>query len=282
MAKLFPGERVVPTWLAALQALRGCGGDAQNFLLEVANPLSMTAQDESMIACVDQALREHRDISVNTVAATIFPIGMYRRYGRPAFYEEFTKRMKRAQKDGSWGTYALRMIQRRGKDGKIINPLDDVIKKLTRATSSGKSYHDVYELGVAEPSEDLDINDADYYGCELPTFDAARDGLMVSNMPCLSHLSFKLVGTDRVDLTAMYRSHYYCQRALGNLIGLAQLLSFVATESGLQVGTLTCLSTHAHLDRPSWGGAARFNAVVKELEAIAAQATAAAPEAVAV
>jgi len=273
MAKLFSGERVVPTWLAALQALRQSGGDDQNFLLEIADPLSMTTQDSEMIACVDEALRTHSDISVKTVAATIFPIAMYRRYGRPAFYTEFSKRMKRAKKEGTWGTYALRMIERRGKKkNEVVNPLEQVIEKLVRATTGGQAFHDIYEMGVAEPSEDFDLNEENYYGCELPTFDAARDGRKVSNMPCLSHLSFKLVDKERVDLTVMYRSHYYCQRALGNLIGLAQLLSFVAKESQLKVGTLTCLSTHAHLDSSSWGKAAEFKAVVQTLEKVGATA----------
>jgi thymidylate synthase len=67
-------------------------------------------------------------------------------------------------------------------------------------------------------------------------------------MQCLSHLSFKMVGPNRLDLTAMYRSHYYGERALGNLVGLSQLLNFVARESGTEPGTLSCLSTHALID----------------------------------
>jgi len=49
-------------------------------------------------------------------------------------------------------------------------------------------------------------------------------------------------------LTAMYRYHYYIEKALGNLLGLSQLLFFVAKETGLGVGPLVCLSTYAVLD----------------------------------
>jgi hypothetical protein len=60
----------------------------------------------------------------------------------------------------------------------------------------------------------------------------------------------------------MYRSHHYCARALGNLLGLAQLLSFVAKEAELKVGTLTCLSSHAVLDAETWGGVQRAQEVL--------------------
>lgn len=49
-------------------------------------------------------------------------------------------------------------------------------------------------------------------------------------------------------LTAFYRNHYYVERALGNLIGLSQLLYFVARESGLEPRGLVCHSTFARLD----------------------------------
>ena len=49
-------------------------------------------------------------------------------------------------------------------------------------------------------------------------------------------------------LTALYRNHYYIERALGNLIGLSQLLYFVARESGLEPRGLVCHSTLARLD----------------------------------
>jgi hypothetical protein len=49
-------------------------------------------------------------------------------------------------------------------------------------------------------------------------------------------------------LTAIYRSHYYIERALGNILGLAQLLTFVAAEVGVDVGSLVCHSTYAVID----------------------------------
>ncbi len=96
----------------------------------------------------------------------------------------------------------------------------------------------VYEANLVE--------DTDYL--ELPIYDAERDARGTRCQPCLSHLSFKLLPHDRVMLTVLYRYHYYIEKALGNLLGLAQLLYFVAKETGLGVGPLVCHSTYAVLD----------------------------------
>jgi hypothetical protein len=257
MAKLLPGDRIVPVWVDALNYLEGNGREGRNLVLEIADPTRITAADRDVIAVVDAALRvrsqdaRQPDLSINTVAATIFPQSMYRRHGRPALYDAFVEKMAKAQKDNTWGTYALRIMRRQAKDPtQWVTPIEQVIDKLTRATTGGHPYQAVYELGVVEPSEDLDPADA--FGWEVPTFDVKLDGKLVRNMPCLSHLSFKLTNRDQVDLTAIYRYHYYCQRGLGNLIGLSQLLQFVANESNLKVGSLTCISTQAALDLESW------------------------------
>lgn len=49
-------------------------------------------------------------------------------------------------------------------------------------------------------------------------------------------------------LTAFYRSHFYVQRALGNLFGLAHLQNFVAEQAGLEQASLVCISSMAQLD----------------------------------
>jgi hypothetical protein len=49
-------------------------------------------------------------------------------------------------------------------------------------------------------------------------------------------------------LNATYRSHYYVQRLLGNLIGLGRLQFFLAHEAKLKIGPLTINSTYARLD----------------------------------
>ena len=253
MATLFDQEaRIVPTWIHACRSLlarSGDGREARNFVLEVSDPMTVSEEDRLMLHTVDSLLRRNADSSIETIAGTIFPQAIYAKYGRPAFYEQFLESMKKGRKPNTWGTYALRMIIR-DSNGVPINPLETLVEKLKYSASEGHGYRSAYEIGFVEPG---DLAPGSDIGFELPTYDPVRDRNMVSNMPCLSHLSFNL-DERAVDLTAMYRSHYYCSKALGNLIGLARLQAFVAKETGLNVGTLTCLSTHARLDPGTLGG----------------------------
>lgn len=267
MAKLFDNEpRIVPTWLNAARFLQvSPEKSALNLLLEISDPLTLTAEDRAVMARVNIGL-EKSELALNTVAGTIFPIDMYKRYGRPNFYREYFQMLSRGKAKGGWGTYAARMMARPGRNrGEVINPLDLLVEKLKASgqprnhDGSPKSYISTYELGVAEPATDLAEEHALWGEGDIPTYNPGNDSSRWYGYPCLSHVSFKRVPVlngHAVNLTAIYRSHSYCSRALGNLLGLAQLLSFVAKESELAVGTLTCLSSHAELDERNWGGVA--------------------------
>jgi thymidylate synthase len=63
--------------------------------------------------------------------------------------------------------------------------------------------------------------------------------------PCLQFIELLWRKDDRIDLVAVYRNHDYSQLALGNFIGLCDLLEFVARESGKHVGSVTIHSVHA-------------------------------------
>ena len=133
MATLFHTyHRIVPTWLAAARHLNvQRPRRAQNLLLEIKDPLGLTEDDLAVMAKVDQAL-VHRDLTLRTVAGTIFPVAMYRKYGRPGYYEKYKEMLKRGQKANTWGTYAYRMIDRPGREfGTTINPLECLIQKLS-------------------------------------------------------------------------------------------------------------------------------------------------------
>lgn len=274
MAVLFDTySRVVPTWLAAATYLESMPKHkAMNLVLEMNEPLVILDEDRLIMQRVNAALIP-KGLSLSTVAGTIFPQDMYRRYQRPAFYEKYKTMLKRGKKRGSWGTYAHRMIERIDRNGRgVINPLEMLIERLhedgqsRRDDGTVSSFISAYELGVADPAADLAAVQSDNDpGGDIPIYSAATDGRQWMGMPCLSHLSFKRVkeeGGAVVHLSAMYRSHHYCARALGNLIGLAQLLSFVAKESELRVGTLTCLSSHAELDVKEWGGVRKARSIL--------------------
>lgn len=245
--------RIVPAWLAATQHLEASGRECRNIVLEIAQPHELPAGDRAALDKVDAALKANtNDLCIKTVATTIFPQRIYERLGPDEFADYFLKVMKKGKKKGTWGTYAMRMLQRRGKvAGSTFNPLQQIVEKLKHAANGGQAFKSDYELGV-HLVEDLDETEYEV-AAELPTWESATDGAKTMNIPCLSHVTFKMI-SGRLELTAIYRSHYYGARALGNLVGLSQLQSYVATQTGLQIGTLTCISTHAVLDYKALGG----------------------------
>lgn len=245
MAVLIEEERLVPAWSRAAEALLAAPGRSlSNILLEITDPRRLTPADVELMKRVDLALRANCGMTVETVASTIFPNGLYRRTSPPDFYDKAVKSIERGRKPGTWGTYALRLMRRQSPDGTWFNPLKDLVAKVDAMKSRKRMWQDVLELGVHDAS-DPEIGGE---GCELALYDPDKDRTKYTNMQCLSHLSFKIAGRDRLDLTAMYRSHYYAEKTLGNLVGLSQLMAFITTETGLKMGTLTCLSTHAYLD----------------------------------
>lgn len=262
MAKIFDyaiGNRIVPIWhAAATHLLHSPDRSDMNLVLEISDPTSVTEEDKRLMLQVDAALKNSAeyDLTLDTVASTIFPYRMYQRHGRPAMYGKFFNALDRGKKAGTWGTYAERMMSHPAKDGlNTINPLNLLVEKLRANGKSRQRFKSAYELNLSDPEMDLaPIMDVFGDGGDVPTYKAALDAKATRNRPCLSHISFKLVETNQVNLTAIYRSHHYCARALGNLVGLARLLTFIAKESELQIGHLTCISTFATLDANTWGG----------------------------
>lgn len=266
MATLFDSQvHIVPTWLAAARHLQAHDGIGRNLVLEISKPGVTRRSDLAIVRRVDaQIVAQGKGLSIETVAGTIFPQGLYNRRKRPDFYQEYLRLIARAKKPGTWGQYFERMTHRTASDGRVVNPLEDVIGKLHRAVTSGNSiYQSTYELSPSDPAQD--INPGEDIGAELATYDPTRDRNRPYGGPCLSHLSFKITDRHILDLTAIYRSHHYCERALGNLLGLARLQKYVADQAGLDQGTLTCVSTHAELDLKSWGGVKEGRALLDSL-----------------
>lgn len=266
-------ERIVEAWLAAIDHLVRNGGRCLNVMLEIDSADNMTAEDMRVIEAVELALLNRGETSVLTVAGTIFPQALYKRVGAAGLSDHFLRIMAKAKKRNTWGTYAMRLMHRPGREpNTFINPLDLLIGKLRRAASpEGRAFVSNYELGVMDAG-DLADDDTVFY--DVPLYSPAQDAAMVRNQPCLMHLSFKLVDKGEIELIAIYRSHFYAQRALGNFIGLRHLMNYVAEQVGVRAGRLTCISTDAQLDLTSWGNAAQSRAA---LASIRAAATPAAP-----
>jgi hypothetical protein len=249
----------VEAWLKAVNVLATMPGRcAYNVILDIENPVAMTNLDQGIVRAVDRFLTDHEADPVATVAATIFPASDYRRNGVKGVFEDFPERTY-PKLTTRWGTYAGRMLRHTGKNGKPFNPLEVTIEKL-RAQSKRKSpLRGIYEVGLTDMLTDV------------PIFDPVLDSKRTMGQPCLAHLSFKLREEKGVMLTALYRNHYYVQRTLGNLIGLSQLLYFVARESGLAARSLVCHSTFARLDTDKGWSVTAVKELLGELNALASE-----------
>ncbi|MEO1379412.1 MAG: hypothetical protein AAFU69_03530 [Pseudomonadota bacterium] len=219
----------ISTWREAVRAVDSePRHEAHNVLLTIEDPRDGAQLSDPRVAIVDVFLKQH-DKSLRTISNTIFPQALYRRHGAPEFFEAFHDRvLPTVGKSERWsGYYFERMTKWPGAP--MGNPLWDIVNRMRDPAVKSNNK---FELALFDPARDLSRSP---YGGQ-----------------CLSFLSFKLLhGRPKtLSLTAMYRNHYYIEKLLGNLIGLGQLMSFVAEEAGLTVGPLTILSTHATIDQP--------------------------------
>ena len=224
---------------AWLKACTWLAGEPQrstfNMIVGIENPRFVSRSDFHIVQTVDKFLEGHGKAPTGTVAGTIFPAGLYKRNGTKGVYEMYPQIYEEIKTQ--WGTYAMRMIQRNGTKGEYY-PLRELVEKI-RTNKDTTRIRAIYEMGTLIAGD-------------LPIYDPESDRSLQIGQPCLSHLTFKIIGKDKLSLTVLYRSHYYVERALGNFIGLAQLLAFVAKETELQVGPLVCHSSYAKLE--SGGG----------------------------
>lgn len=229
-------ESVLDAWLDATDAILASNSLTMfNLVVGIHNPIALSEVDQLACNTVDNFLREHASLPLITVANTIFPGGFYRDGGVDAVYEEYPDAYA-ATKTG-WGTYAGRLFTKIPMRSEITSRIERVVRKL-RQNAEGSHMKASYEVDVLET-----INTE-----EISTYCAETDAGLGIGQPCLVHLSFKLHSEGTVSLTALYRSQYYVAKALGNFVGLAQLLAFVAAEANLKPSFLVCHATMAEID----------------------------------
>ena len=221
-------------WLRAARQLREHGA-LNNIMLHIQDPLQFGEDETRILTAVDGLLGRHGHYSIQTVANTIFPASLRRDDDRKAFYDRYLKNFRRQKSlTGDWGRYFHRMIAWPASKGGRVNQLEELIGQLNEHGPNGdpkRRRYNMYEISLYSPELDRKKS---------------------TNRQCMSHIEIKPDshgGEDKLHLTALYRNHYYVARALGNLVGLTALMQFIATETGLQVGTMTIVSTHAELDR---------------------------------
>lgn len=251
MAKLISGSSASSVWLEAAEYLyKEPKGEAVHLFLEVKQPTILDAGDDDVIVGVDQFLEKHEKQSIQTVAGTIFPMDYYRSGGKTAVldnYPEDLAEILSGRGEQGWGNYFMRMTRQPCADGNTFDQLSSALKKLRQDNKRS-----CFEIS---PGRNYEHWDAPVNSVDVPIYDPALDAKKHMNLPCLSHLSFTRDGVGKeLHLNATYRSHYYVERALGNLIGLAGLLAFMAKESSHEIGTLAINATFAKLDWMNFRG----------------------------
>lgn len=229
-----PSPDCVSAWRAALAAVDAKPGhESHNVIIDVADPTARSRLSDPVVAAVDAYLRGEGEKGVETVANTIFPEALYNLHGAPLFFERFEDNvLPRVNLKECWsGYYFERMMRFPKGGGGFENQLQRIIDRIKDPAVRALNK---FELSIFDPTRDVDRSP---YGGQ-----------------CLSFASLKLVGPAdqrRIAMTAFYRNHFYVRKLLGNLIGLGRLMSFLAKETGLRVGPLTIVSTHAEIDLPS-------------------------------
>lgn len=225
-------------WLDAAEHLAAVPGHADyNLVVEISKPAAHDAADRRLRSTVDRFLRAHKANPLSTVAGTIFPVSEYRDYGLRGVYEVYPDEVYPEIKDPKeWGRYAHRLVRWTDYAGKTINPLKTVVEKMVAQIKNGCRMRACYELSLTDS------------GIDLPLYDPTTDAGRTRSGPCLSHVSLKIGVTNSLYLTAIYRSHSYIARALGNFYGLAALQAFVCDQTELTPGPLLSVSSYARLD----------------------------------
>ena len=230
-------------WFKAVNAIVADDDwEAFHLVVEIANATKSGPKDQAVEEIVNDFLVAHDSQPLQTVAETIFPASEYRRYGSDGVYSHYPESVYPEIKDGKWGTYAYRLLRRRSADGgDYFNPLEECVGKIRKQLSRRATYRACFEIDVSDS------------GFDLHTYDGCIDRRRLRGGPCLSHLGFKINGR-RLLVTATYRYHFYIERFLGNMLGLAQLQCFICEETGLEPGPILCVSTLATVETgQSWG-----------------------------
>lgn len=243
--RLLPQSDCAAAWLHAARFVdRQKGHESYNVLFDVLNPTEGADPDNPIVGIVDKFLRISGK-SVISIANTIFPNALYRKYGAQNLFQKFHDEiLPKIRRGDRWsGYYFERMTSYTKTDGQHINQLWSIMERIQDTKNRSLNR---FELSIYDPERDIDNSP---YGGQ-----------------CLSFLSFKLLPgrKKKLALTAIYRNHYYIEKLLGNLIGLGWLMAFVSKECGVDVGSLTILSTHAVIDQPHGVNRTEVSALLEE------------------
>lgn len=230
-------------WAKTVRALLGC--PERKSFHTVTTMTDPTREDPALRAGLDRLLAAHNKPPVVEVANTVFPAAMAatstdaEHLGRR--YRAIYPRLRKLDSDNASGTYFGRLVQYPSA-GEPVDQLAEVVKRMRlqrghREPGHGGVMSAAYEATVHEPGDAVA-----YLATQVPGTDHQYRGF-----PCLTGLSFQLID-DQVHLLAQYRYEFLFTKGYGNYLGLAQMMSFVASQVEVTPGRLTVVTGRAHLD----------------------------------
>jgi thymidylate synthase len=217
-------------WLAAAKTLLErsavqAGREAWDLAVEIVDP---EAEVSDIRAGLDLELARQELQSIDTVANTIFPKTLWlSSQSREEFFDRYRHLVPKLRRfrGNHRGLYFDRLTAWPPGSTEPMNQVEEVIRRIFSERQGRGPLRFVYDMSVFSPQHD-----------KRPM-----------GFPCLAYLNVKL-DRDRLRLTAHYRNHYFVERAYGNYLGLARLQKFIAGETGMLLGPLTCVSGHAVLE----------------------------------
>jgi len=209
--------------------------------------LSLTGFDESQKVrqLLNKALNDGELDSIDTVAGTIFPMGIFQlSKDRFQFYDEYKQvipRIRKVDRRNNRGTYFERLIAYEGNNGETVNQIEFIIQSLLSKKNKRRS-----KLQASTFDPRVDHMDTPYQG-----------------FPCLQHVAFNVSEKGGLIMNSFYAMQYLFQRAYGNWLGLINLGKFIARETGLEFERFNCFVGVEKLDKMTKEKAKQF---LKSLE----------------
>jgi hypothetical protein len=183
--------------------------------------------DTSIRAMVDNLLRETDNQSIDTVAATIFPISLWNpARERALLYERYARIFRKIKKcrQNVRGTYFQRLTSFSpnwtASDFDPVTPTNQ-IENIITFYKSGNHRRSALQATIFDPTRD-------------------QKNQRQTPFPCLQQIALAPLGERELSMNAFYATQFVVERAYGNYLGLVNLGRFFAHELGLQFRQLNC------------------------------------------
>lgn len=226
-------DSLTSAWLAAIRfASEQPRREVCPLTVVVDTPNGVLREEMAVRQRLDRLL-DGRNLSVETVAATIFPQSLWNpAKPRSELFRRYSALVKRIRSfpQNHRGVYFQRMIDY-PVDGESasVNQIEHVISTY----ENGNHRRSALQLGIFSPR--VDHTNSRQLG-----------------FPCLQQVTFAPQTIhDSLCVTGFYAFQYLFARAYGNYLGLARLGRFVAHELQMKLGRVVCVAAVAKLEVPA-------------------------------